>query len=150
MVTRLTVDEFFDALKKRRAYPLVDTPRTREIVAKTVRALCTNYPIKDRWPVLDLESAYEGYLNAQPELVEWHKNGYDGTVRAGLFDNKYTLDEWFGDFKVQWRLADTPEVRSHMLASLPRDSSWVSPKLYEAHKNAVSAGTAGFFRRLFG
>ncbi len=150
MVTRLTIDEFFEALKKRRAYPLVDTPRTREIVGKTVRALCADYPIKDRWPVLDLESAYEGYLNAQPEIVKWHEGGYNGTVRAGSFDEKYTLDEWFGDFTKQWQLKNTSEVRNAMLKALPDESSWRSPDLYKAHKEAVEATAKGFFKRLFG
>ena len=139
MVTRITVDEFFAAMKKAGAYPLLDTPDVRTAVEKNVRALCAEYPIKDRWPVLDLESAYEGYLNAQPPLFEWHKNGYDGTVHAGPRDSKYALDEWFGDFSVQWQLKNTPEVRAKMLELLSRGEAWLSPELYAAHKKAVSA-----------
>ena len=149
MVTRLTVDEFFDALAKQRAYPLVDTPRVREIVARTTRALCADYPIKDRWPVLDLESAYEGYLNGQPELVEWHRNGYNGTVKAGTFANTYDLNEWFDDFRVQWNLVDTPEVRNKMLSLLPHARTWRSPSLYEAHQRAVKGTMKGFLTGFF-
>lgn len=137
MVARLTVDEFFDALHNKQVYPLVDTPKVRMIVEKTVRAICADYPVKDRWPVLDLESAYESYLNAQPTLVDWHQNGYKGTVQAGSFDDRYTLDEWFGDFTKQWNLKDTSEVRAVMLARLPDGVTWRSPDLYSAHECAI-------------
>jgi hypothetical protein len=139
MTTRLTVDQFFDAIRERGVYPLVDTAEARAIVQRNVKALCSEYPIKDRWPVLDLESAYEAFLNAQPNLLEWHRNGYRGTIRAGDFDDTYTLDEWFGDFTRQWSLRDTPDVRAAMLALLPRGGTWRSPELYAAHKKVVES-----------
>ena len=63
MVDRLTVDEFFDALHEQRVYPLLDTPQARKVVQAIARAYGSEYSIKDRWPVLDLESAYEGHIN---------------------------------------------------------------------------------------
>ena len=64
---------------------------------------------------LDLESAYVAYLNAQPDIVVWHRNGYIGTIRIRNFDETYTLDEWFGDFIRQWNLKDTDGIRAAML-----------------------------------
>lgn len=151
MVTRLTVDEFFEALHERNVYPLVDSSEIRENVEQRVRRLCVNYPIKDRWPVLDLESAYEGYLNAQSErLLEWHRNGYGGTISAGKFNNVYTLDEWFGDFTQSWNLDDNTEVRAKMLALLPQGNSWKSPELFAAHCEATKYAWKNFLLRLFG
>jgi len=148
MVARLTVDQFFDALCDHRAYPLIDTPRVRDIVGKNVRALCADYPIKDRWPLLDLESAYVAYLNAQPDIVVWHRNGYIGTIRIRNFDETYTLDEWFGDFTRQWNLKDTDGIRAAMLALLPPGRAWRSPVIFAAHKKAVESTTSKLARWL--
>lgn len=131
MVDRLTVDEFFDAMRRQMITPLVDTPTARRAVAGNVRALCSGYKIRDRWPVLDLESAYEGYLNAQDNLLELHSAGYRGTINLRGYDDHYDLDEWFGDFTTQWLLIDTPSVRRRMLSLLGPGSRWRSPQLYE-------------------
>src|SRR3989304_5539730 len=87
MVDRLTVDEFFDAMREQHVYPLIDTPTARRVVQAVVRAYGADYPIKDRWPVLDLESAYEGHVNAHENLLEFHKNGYNGTIHLQGFDD---------------------------------------------------------------
>ena len=149
MADRLTVEEFFDVMRVQQIYPLLDTKPVREIVERNVRALCPGYPIKNRWPVLDLESAYEGYLNGQPELVRWHKNGYSGTVNIKGFDNTYEIDEWFNDFRIQWSLVDTPSVQRKMIGLLPTGSKWSSPALYKAHKEATMFTIGGLLHRLF-
>jgi hypothetical protein len=129
MLTRLYVNEFFDALRKPQAYPLIDTPSVRGIVGRTTRSLSVDYPIKNRWPALDFESTYEGYLNAQPEPIEWHRTDYNGTVRPGAFDDTYDLNGWFDDVRMQWMLVDTPEFRRKMQSILPLTRAWRSPDL---------------------
>jgi hypothetical protein len=150
MVDRLTVDEFFEALRSQNVYPLVDTPSTRKIVQAVAKAYGSEYPIKDRWPVLDLESAYEGHLNAHANLLEFHKNGYSGTINLRGFDDQYTLDEWFDDFRSRWSLVDTSSTRQKMLAALPVGKKWQSPQLYEAHNAALKGTLKGLIRRIQG
>jgi hypothetical protein len=148
MVDRLTVDEFFDALRDQRVYPLVDTPTARKVVQAVARAYGSDYPIKDRWPVLDLESAYEGHVNAHVNLIEFHKNGYSGTVSLRGFDERYTLDEWFDDFRSQWALVDDQHTRQKMLRLLPTGDKWLSSELYGAHENSVKGTLKGLVRKL--
>lgn len=149
VVDRLTVDELFEALHAQRIYPLIDSPAARKVVQAVARAYGAEYRIKDRWPVLDLESAYEGHLNAHTDTVEFHRNGYDGTIRLQGFDDRYTMDEWFDDFRSQWSLIDTSDTRRSMLSHLPPGDMWKSAQLYEAHESAVRGTLRGLARRLF-
>lgn len=146
MVDRLTIDEFFNALHAQGIYPLIDTPDARKVVNAVVRAYGANYPIKDRWPVLDLESAYEGHVNAQSKLSEFCRNGYKGTINLHGFDDTYSMDEWFDDFRIQWRLIDTPAVRRKMLECMPQGPRWESPVLYAAHETSVKGSLRGLLR----
>lgn len=146
MADRLTVDEFFEALRAQGLYPLIDTPRARKVVEAVVRAYGAHYPIQGRWPVLDLESAYEGHLNTQPELAEFCRQGYSGRITLRGFDDTYSLDEWFADFRIPWGLVDTPRVRHEMLGRLPPGPQWKSPLLcaaYEAFPKETSRAWPG-------
>ena len=149
MVARLTVDEFFTAMREQGVYPLVDTLTARKVVHAVARAYGSEYPIKDRWPILDLESAYEGHLNGHADIIEFHRNGYSGTVNLRGFDDRYTMDEWFNDFRSQWSLIDDHRTRQDMLARLPPGDRWRSSELYEAHESAVRKTLKGVVRRLF-
>lgn len=149
MVDRLTIEEFFDAMHSQGVYPLLDTDRVRKAVQAMVRVYCADYPIKDRWPVLDLESAYEGHVNAQPDLIDFHRNGYNGVIHLRGFDETYRLDEWFDDFRIVWRLIDTHEVRTKMASKLPPGTKWKSPVLYAAHDQATKFSLPGLLRRVF-
>ncbi|MEW9584700.1 hypothetical protein [Paraburkholderia sp. DGU8] len=70
MADRLTVQQFLDALRAQSITPLVDTPAVRASVDNRARVFCVGYPIQDRWPVLDLEAAYEQTLNDLPNRGE--------------------------------------------------------------------------------
>ena len=150
MADRLTVQEFFDALRAQKISPLVDTPAVRASVDARVRALCASYPIQERWPVLDLESAYQQTLNELPNVEDLVRDGYTGTINLHGFDDTYTMDEWFGDFGGQWVLNDTPHVRATMLELLPPASTWLSPTLWLAYKNAARATRGSWLRPLIG
>jgi hypothetical protein len=150
MADRLTVQEFFEALREQKISPLVDTPAVRTSVDAQVRALCASYPIQERWPVLDLESAYQQTLNELPNVLDLVRDGYTGTVNLRGYDDTYTMDEWFGDFAEQWVLRDTPHVRATMLELLPAASTWQSPRLWEAYKNATRTPRGSWLRRLIG
>ncbi|NPT54591.1 hypothetical protein [Paraburkholderia elongata] len=132
MADRLTVQEFFDALQAQKISPLVDTPAVRASVDARVRALCAGYPIQERWPVLDLESAYQQTLNELSDVLDLVRDGYTGTVNLRGYDDTYTMDEWFGDFTGQWVLNDTPHIRATMLEQLPAGRTWKSPQLWGA------------------
>ncbi|MPW22404.1 hypothetical protein GCT13_37655 [Paraburkholderia sp. CNPSo 3157] len=150
MADRLTVQEFFAALREQKINPRVDTPAVRASVDARVRALCASYPIQERWPVLDLESAYQQTLNELPNVMDLVRDGYTGTVNLRGYDDTYTMDEWFGDFAEQWALCDAPHIRAAMLELLPRASTWPSPRLWEAYKNATRAPRGSWLRRLIG
>ncbi|AUT76507.1 hypothetical protein [Paraburkholderia hospita] len=93
MADRLTVQEFFDALRAQKISPLIDTPAVRVSVDTRVRALCASYPIQEHWPVLDLESAYQQALNELPNVQDLVRDGYTGTVNLRGYDGTYTMDE---------------------------------------------------------
>jgi hypothetical protein len=150
MADRLTVQEFFEALCEQKISPLVDTPAVRASVDARVRALCASYPVQERWPVLDLESAYQQTLNELPNVQDLVSDGYTGTVNLRGYDNTYTMDEWFGDFAGQWVLNDTPPVRATMLEQLPAGRTWKSPELWDAYKKASRATRDSWLRRLMG
>ncbi|WP_152038211.1 hypothetical protein [Paraburkholderia hospita] len=78
-----------------------------------MRALCASYPIQERRPVLDLESAYQHALNELPDVQDLVRDGYTGTVNLRGYDDTYTMDEWFGDF--------TRATGAQRYASHPRD-----------------------------
>jgi hypothetical protein len=137
MATRLTVDEFFDALHAQGIQPLIDTPASREVVTVLVKQLCTHYPIQGRWPVLDLETAYEGMLNSRSDLLDLWKQGYKGTINLSGYDQTYSLDEWFDDFRRAYKLEDTTRVRATMQGKLPPGTSWAASSLYQAYKHAT-------------
>jgi hypothetical protein len=101
--------------------------------------------------VLDLESAYQQTLNELPNVLDLVSDGYTGTVNLQGYDNTYTMDEWFGDFAEQWSLNDIPHIRAAMLELLPLGSStWPSPKLWDAYRNAGRAPRGSWLRRLIG
>ena len=150
MADRITVDEFFEALRAQNISPLVDTPEVRANVSSRVRTLCAAYPIQGRWPVLDLESAYEQTLNELPNLPDLARAGYMGTVKLRGFDATYALDEWFDDFSSQWALTDTSQIRAAMLQLLPPDNAWASPALWQAYKAATRPSPKSLLRRLLG
>jgi hypothetical protein len=105
MADRLTVQQFFEALRAQNITPLVDTPAVRASVDSRVRVLCVDYPIQDRWPVLDLETAYEQTLNDLPNLLDLARDGYLGTVKLRDFDETYAMDEWnTTDFRTYIRI----------------------------------------------
>jgi hypothetical protein len=111
MADRLTVQQFFDALRAQKISPLVDTPAVRASVDARLRAFRASYPIQERWPVLDLESAYQQTLNELPDVQDLVRDGYTGTVNLRGYDDTCTMDEWFGDFVARWVLNDTPHIR---------------------------------------
>jgi hypothetical protein len=150
MADRLTVQEFFEALREQKISPLVDTPAVRASVDARVRALCASYPIQERWPVLDLESAYQQTLNELPNVQDLVIDGYSGTVNLRGYDDTYTMDEWFGDFAGQWVLNDTPLIRATMLEQLTAGRTWKSPQLWAVYKNATRAPRGSWLRRLIG
>jgi hypothetical protein len=150
MADRLTVQEFFDALRAQKISPLVDTPAVRASVGARVRALCASYPIQERWPVLDLEDAYQQSLNELPNVHDPVRDGHTGTVNLRGYDDTYTMHEWFGDFAGQWVLNDTPHIRATMLEQLPAGRAWKSPQLWTAYKNATRAPRGSSLRRLIG
>ena len=150
MADRLTVQEFFEALGEQKISPLVDTPAVRAGVDTRVRALCASYPIQRRWPVLDLECAYQQVLNELPNVLDLVSDGYTGTVNLRGYDGTYTMDEWFGDFAEQWALNDMPHIRAAMLELLPPTTTWLSPTLWQAYKNVNRAPRGSRLRRLIG
>ena len=147
---RLTVQEFFEALGEQKISPLVDTPAVRSRVDTRVRALCASYPIQRRWPVLDLECAYQQVLNELPNVLDLVSDGYTGTVNLRGYNSTYTMDEWFGDFAEQWALNDTPHIRAAMLELLPAATTWPSHTLWQAYKNLSRAPRGSWLRRLIG
>jgi hypothetical protein len=92
MADRLTIQEFFEAPREQEISPLVDTAAVRAGVDEWVRALSASYPIQERWPVLDLESAYQQVLNELPNVLDLVREGYTGTVNLRGYDNTYTMD----------------------------------------------------------
>jgi hypothetical protein len=150
MADRLTVQDFFDALRAQKISPLVDTTAVRASVDGRVRALCASYPVQERWPVLDLECAYQQVLNELPNVLDLVRDGYTGTVNLRGYDSTYTMDEWFGDFAEQWALNDTPHIRAAMVELLPPTSTWLSPTLWLAYKNATRAPRGSWLRRMIG
>jgi hypothetical protein len=150
MADRLTVQEFFEALRAQKIRPLVDTQAVRVSIDARVRVLCASYPIQGRWPVLDLESAYQQTLNELPNVLDLVRDGYRGTVNLQGYDNTYTMDEWFGDFAEQWALNDMPHIRAAMLELLPPTATWLSPTLWLAYKNVSRAPRGSWLRRLIG
>ncbi|EUC12462.1 hypothetical protein [Paraburkholderia hospita] len=150
MADRLTVQEFFDALRAQKISSLIDTPAMRVSVDRRVRALCASYPIQERWPVLDLESAYQQALNELPNVQDLVRDGYTGTVNLRGYDGTYTMDEWFGDFAGQWVLNDTPHIRATMLEQLSAGRTWKSPELWDAYKKAIRTSRDSWLRRLMG
>src|SRR5258708_5442589 len=117
MADRLTVQEFFDALRAQKISPLVDTAAVRAGVDSRGRARCASYPIQERWPVLDLEIAYQQTLNELPDVQDLVRDGYPGTINLRGYDDTYTMAEWFGDFAGQWVLNDTPTSGRPCLSS---------------------------------
>ncbi|AXF05550.1 hypothetical protein [Paraburkholderia hospita] len=115
-----------------------------------VRALCASYPIQERWPVLDLESAYQQALNELPNVHDLVRDGYTGTVNLRGYDDTYTMDEWFGDFAGQWVLNDTPHIRATMLEQLSAGRTWKSPELWDAYKKTTRTARDSWLRRLMG
>jgi hypothetical protein len=150
MADRLTVQEFFDALRAQKITPLVDTPEARASVDARVRAFCASYPIQERWPVLDLESAYQQTLNELPDVQDLVRDGYTGTVNLRGYDDTYTMDEWFGDFAEQWALNDVPHIRATMHEQLPAGRTWKSSELWDAYKKATRAPRGSWLHRLIG
>ena len=147
MADRLTVQQFFDALRAQNITPLADTPAVRASVDNRVRNLCTGYPIQGRWPVLDLESVT---LNDLPNLLDLARDDYLGTVNLRDFDETYAMNEWFDDFRQQWGLTDLPRIRAVMLELLPAGRTWKSPELWAAYKKAARAPRGSLLRRLLG
>jgi hypothetical protein len=148
MADRLTIEEFFEALNAQKITPLVDTPEVKASVSSRVRVLCAGYAIQDRWPILDLETAYEQTLNELPNVLDLSRAGYRGTIKLRDFDESYSLDEWFGDFAQQWSLTDSPHIRNAMLHSLPPGETWKSPALWKAYRTASRPAPKSLLRRL--
>lgn len=150
MTDRLNIEEFFAALKVQGKKPFIDTSEARQQVYENVKSLTIYYPIQDRWPVLDLESAYESYLNHRPDLATLVRiYGYKGVVNLDGFDEKYTMHEWFGDFIVQYGLKDTFSIRKQMLEKLPAGSKWEASDLYEAYEKSTKLTITNLFKAIF-
>ncbi len=150
MTNRLTIDEFFTALKLQNKSPCIDTVESRQAVERKVTSLTKYYPIKDRWPVLDLESAYESYLNNRTDLMRLvNEYGYSGVVNLEGYDERYTIDEWFGDFLIQYKLKDTSDVRTKMIKELSNDEKWNAGDLYQAYQKAVRFSLINLIKDIF-
>ena len=150
MTDRLTVDEFFSVLLSQDRQPRIDTPESREKVLEHVRSLGRHYAVQDRWPILDLESAYERYLNNRSDLaVLVRKYGYRGVINLRGFDETYSMDEWFVDFTAQYRLNDSIDVREKMYRLLPPGGKWPAARLNQAYESATKVTIASFFKALF-
>lgn len=150
MADRLTVPEFFAALRSQGVQPLIDTPEVRKRVLANVQSLTAHYPIKDRWPVLDLESSYERILNNSPALLNFVTSYcYRGFIKLHGFDETYSMDEWFGDFTVEYRLNDTSEIRMRMQAVLGPGNSWPASGLYQAYQEATKFRAVNLLKSIF-
>jgi hypothetical protein len=90
MAGRMTVQEVSEALRAQKINPLVDTQAVRASVDVRVRALCASYPIQERCPVLDLESAYQRTLNELLNVPDLVSDGYTGIVNLRGYDNACT------------------------------------------------------------
>lgn len=141
-VFRVTIQEFFDALREQKISPLVDTQAVRAGVDARVRALCVSYPIPGRWPVLDLESAYQQTLNELPNVPDLVSDGYRRTVNLRGYDNIY---RWSNGLAIS--PSSGPPISGAMLALLPPASTLSSPRL-RAYKNANRALRGLWLRRL--
>lgn len=134
MASRISLDDFFLALRKHGGYPVVDSPEIRAILLKKLAQISQNYPIKSAWPVADVEFAYEQYLNNSPDqIIHTREYRYMGTVNLKGFNRAYSLDEWFDDFRLEYKLKDDHVMRQRMLDLLPQGSEWPPSLLYQAY-----------------
>lgn len=65
------------------------------------------------------------------------------------YDETYTLDEWFDDFRIEYKLVDTPEIRAKILMHLSPKSSWEPRDIYQANKKATEQPKS-FISKLLG
>ena len=139
MTDRLTIAEFFSALKDQEKKPYIDNAESRKAVEWNVKSFAKFYPIKDRWPILDLESAYESYLNNRHDLKSLVSTyGYNGIINLDGYDERYSIEEWFGDFTIQYKLKDTPSIRERMRKIPCSGDKWRAPDIDEAYQKSLS------------
>lgn len=152
MVARISLDDFFDSLRKQGGYPIADTPDVRAELSQNLAKIATHYPIKSAWPVADIEFAYERHLNNSPDQMRHTREyGYRGTVNLRGYDRNYTINEWFDDFRVEYQLTDTSEVREKMLKALDFGLvSWPPGRLYVTYSEATKRESMSNIRRFFG
>ena len=152
MVARISLDVFFDSLRKQGGYPIVDTLDVRAELSQNLAKIATHYPIKSVWPVADIEFAYERHLNNSPDQMRHTREyGYMGTVNLRGYDRNYSINEWFDDFRVEYQLADTSEVREKLLKALDPDFvSWPPGRLYVTYTEATKRESTSKIRRFFG
>lgn len=151
MAARISLDEFFEGLRAQGGYPVIDSVEVREAMLRKLDHIARHYPNKSSWPVADIELAYEQYLNNSQDLAKYVREfSYLGTVNLRGYDETYSMNEWFDDFRIEYKLVDTPEVRKQMLFYLPGGETWPPSKLYQAHAAATAPPKNSFLRRLFG
>ena len=151
MAARITLDEFFSALRRQGGSPVIDTQLVRMVLLRKLEQIGRNYPVKFTWPVADIEFAYEQFLNnSRDQLQRTREFGYLGTVNLKAYDETYTLDEWFDDFRIEYALTDTPEVRQKMTSLLPPGNSWPPARLYQSHKAVTQPLPHSLRERLLG